>query len=62
MNYDNQRVVHNTILPQYNLVNKHKEIKYDVVGEAAAAGIVRVGKEDTETNLADLLKNILGWK
>lgn len=27
--------------------------------EAAAAGILRVGKEDTDTNLADLLTKVL---
>ena len=35
---------------------KHKNaINYHAVQEAAAAGIIRVGKEDGEMNAADLL-------
>jgi hypothetical protein len=59
---DNQGVVKNTSLPQSTLGKKHNAVNYHVVREAAAAGILRVGKEDTETNLADLLTKILGWK
>ena len=50
---DNQGVVKNASLPEYNAINYH------VVREAAAAGILRFGKEDGETNLADLLTKIL---
>jgi hypothetical protein len=31
---------------------------YHIICEAAAAGILRVGKEDTETNMSDYLKKI----
>ena len=59
---DNQGVAKNTSLPQSTLGKKHNAVNYHVVREAAAAGILRVGKEDTETNLADLLTKILGWQ
>jgi hypothetical protein len=51
---DNQGVVKNTSIPESVLNKKHVSIAYHAVREAAAAGILRVGKEDTETNLADL--------
>ena len=59
---DNQGVVKNKILTQYNLGKKHNALNYNVVRKVAAAGIIRVGKEDTETNLADTPTKILGWK
>ena len=59
---DNQGVVKNKSFPQSKLGKKHNSVNYHVVREAAAAGILRVGKEDTETNLSDLLTNILNWK
>ena len=59
---DNQGVVKNTSLSQSTLGKKHNAINYHVFREAAAAGILRVGKEDTETNLADLLTKLLGWQ
>ena len=59
---DNQVVVKNTSLSQSTLGNKHNSVKYHVVREADAARILRVGKEDKETNLADLLTKLLGWQ
>lgn len=56
---DNQGVVKNTSLPESTLSKKHNSINYHVVREAAAAGILRVGKEPTDTNLADVLTKIL---
>ena len=47
---------------QSTLGNKHNTVYYHVVDEVAEARILRVGKEDTEANLADLLTNILGWQ
>jgi hypothetical protein len=41
------------------LHKKHNAINYHAVREAVAAGIIKVGKEDGETNLADLLTKIL---
>jgi hypothetical protein len=40
-------------------MKKHNAINNHAVQEAAAAGILRVGKEDGETNLADLLTKVL---
>ena len=51
---DNQGVVKNTSLPESTLSKKHNAINYHTVREAVAAGIMRVAKEPTESNLADL--------
>ena len=56
---DNQGVVKNTSLPESVLSKKHNAINYHAVREAVAAGIMRVAKEDGETNLADLLTKSL---
>ena len=56
---DNRGVVKNTSIPASVLNKKHNAINYHSVGEAAAASILRVGKEDTETNIADLFTKIL---
>ena len=56
---DNQGVVKNTSLPQSVLSKKHNAINYHAVREAVAPGIMRVAKEDGETNLADLLTKSL---
>jgi hypothetical protein len=60
---DNHGVVKNTSTPESMLMKKHNAINYHAVREAVAVGILRVGKEDVETNLADLLtKVIVGQK
>jgi hypothetical protein len=61
---DNCGVVKNVSIPESMLMKKHNAINYHAVRrEAVAAGIFRVGKEDGETNLADLLmKVIMGQK
>ena len=56
---DNQGVVKNTSFPESVLSKKHNVINYHAVREAVAAGIMRVVKEDGETNLADLLTKSL---
>jgi hypothetical protein len=56
---DNLGVVKNTSIPESTLTKKHNSINYHIVREAAAMGMLRVGKEDTETNLADVLTKIL---
>jgi hypothetical protein len=56
---DNQGVVKNTSIPESTLTKKHNSINYHIIHEAAAMGMIRVGKEDTETNLADLLTKVL---
>ena len=57
---DNQGVVNNKILPQSTLGQKQNLVDYNVVQKVSAVGIMQVGKEDTENNLADLMTNILG--
>jgi hypothetical protein len=56
---DNQGVVKNTRIPESVLSKKHNAINYHAVCEAAAAGVLQVHKEDTETNLADLFTKVL---
>ena len=56
---DNQGVVKNTSIPESVLSKKHNAINYHAVREAAAAGVLQVHKEDTATNLADLLTKVL---
>ena len=50
---DNQGVVKNTSIPESTLSKKHNSINYHIIRESVAAGIMRVGKEDTKTNIAD---------
>jgi len=56
---DNNGVVKNTTIPESMLTKKHNAINYHVVREAVAARIMRVGKEDGMTNLADLFTKVL---
>ncbi len=58
---DNMGVVKNTSVPESTLSKKHNSINYHVVREAAAAGILRVGKEDTETNKADAMTKLISY-
>ena len=58
---DNQGVVKNTSVPESTLTKKHNSINYHIVRESAAAGILRVGKEDTETNISDCLTKLLPY-
>ena len=56
---DNRGVVKNVSIPESTLMKKHNAINYHAVREAVAAGIMRVGKEDGTTNLADLLTKVM---
>ena len=56
---DNQSVVHNTTRPESVLKKKHNAVCYHRVRESFARKIIRIAKEDTETNLADLFTKIL---
>ena len=58
---DNEGVVKNTSFPQSTLRKNHNALNFRVVWEAESAGTLHIGKEDTETNLEDLLTKILGW-
>jgi hypothetical protein len=57
--YDNNGVVKNTKTPESMLAKKHNAINYHAVREAVAAKIIRGGKEDSMTNLADLFTKVL---
>ena len=48
-------VTKNTRNPESTLSKKYNAIAYHLCREAVAAGIIRVAKEDTATNLTDLL-------
>ena len=56
---DNRGVVMHLSKPESKLQKKHNAINYHAVREVAAAGILRVVKEDGETNSADLLTKVL---
>jgi hypothetical protein len=56
---DNAGVVKNTSRPESTLQKRHNAINYHAVREAAAAKILRVGKESGDTNLADLLTKLV---
>ncbi|KAL7526734.1 hypothetical protein ACHAWF_001888, partial [Thalassiosira exigua] len=55
---DNQGVVKNMSIPESTLSKKHNAINYHIVREAAAAGILRLAKKDTESNLVDVLTKL----
>ena len=55
---DNSAVVTNT-RPESTLKKKHAAINYHRVREAIAAGTIKVAKENTQTNLADLLTKLM---
>ena len=52
-------MVKNLSIPELTLLKKHSTVNYHVVREAVAANILRVGKEDTMTNLADILMKVV---
>ena len=54
-------MVKNTSVPKSTLNNNHNSINYCVVHEAEAAVILRVGKEDTSTNLAYPLTKLVPY-
>ncbi|KAL7545122.1 hypothetical protein ACHAWF_008480 [Thalassiosira exigua] len=55
---NNQGVVKNTHIPESMISKKHNSVNYHIVREAVAAGILRVAKEDTVSNLADALTKL----
>ena len=56
---DNGAVVKNTTIPESTLNKKHNSINYHIIREAVAAKIMRIAKEDTETNIADAFTKLL---
>ena len=56
---DNQSIINNATIPESPLKKKHVAICYHRVREACAGGVIRIAKEDTKSNLADVLtKNL----
>ena len=51
---DNEAVYKNVVYPESVLKKKHHSVAYHMCREAVASGMVRVAKEDTRTNIADL--------
>jgi len=58
---DNQGVVKNTSVPESTLSKEHNSINFHIVRKSAAAGVLRVGKEGTATNLADPLTKLVPY-
>lgn len=58
---DNEAVYKNTSRPESTLTKKHNAINYHICREAVAAGIMRVAKEDTHTNIADAFTKLLPY-
>ena len=56
---NNNAVVQNTSVPESTLSKKHNAINYHIIRKAVAAGIIRVGKEDTLTNIADVFTKLV---
>ncbi len=56
---DNEAVYTNTVVPESVLKKKHHSIAYHRCREAVAAGVIRVAKQGTEKNLADLFTKTL---
>ena len=56
---DNEAVYKNTSIPESTLKKKHHSIAYHRCREAVAARTIRVAKQGTEKNLADLFTKIL---
>ncbi len=56
---DNGAVCVNTTKPESTLSKKHHSIAYHRAREAVAAGAIRVSKEHTLTNLADLFTKMM---
>jgi len=56
---DNEAVYKNATLPQSVISKKHHGCSYHFCREAVASGMVRVAKESTKTNLADLFTKTL---
>ena len=52
---DNEAVVTNSSHPESQIKKKYNAIAYHHVKEAVAAGIICIGKEDSKSNIADML-------
>jgi hypothetical protein len=52
---DNHGVMKNVSIPELTLLKQHNAINYHIIRDSVAAKIICVGKEDSETNNADML-------
>ncbi len=58
---DNNSVVKNVSIPESLLSKKHNSINYHIIRKSVAAGIIRVGKEDGKTNLANPFTKLMPY-
>ena len=56
---DNEAVYKNTVIPKSTLKKKHHSIAYHRCREAVDAKTIRVAKQGTTKNLADLFTKVL---
>jgi hypothetical protein len=56
---DNESVYKNVSIPESVLSKKQHSLSYHAAREAVASGTVRVAKEDTLTNLADVFTKLM---
>ena len=56
---DNEAVTKNCSIPESTLKKKHHSIAYHRNRESVAAGTIRITKEDSETNLADVFTKLM---
>ena len=56
---DNESVWNNVSKPESTLNKKHHSVSYHFCRQAVAAGIIRVAKESSETNLADIFTKVM---
>ena len=56
---DNKSAVDNTTKPESPLKKKHNAIAYHKARESIAAGTIRIAKEGTKTNIADMMTKLL---
>lgn len=57
---DNEAVTKNARSPESTLTKKHNAVAYHRTREAVAMKMIRVAKEGTKTNLADVLTKTMG--
>lgn len=58
---DNDAVFKNMSNPESTLTKKHNAINYHICREAVAARIMRVSKENTDSNVADVFTKLLAY-
>ena len=56
---NNNAVVKNVSLPESTLSKKHNAVNFHIIRESVAAKMIRVGKEDTLTNIADVFTKLV---